>query len=79
MELTFSMLFKLEREQLACFLIATCWQNTKSIKRRCSVFSKVKMLAVFRKSGTVNVTRSFKSTELGACLAVTLLCPLCMH
>ena len=46
--------FELEREQPACFLIATCWQNTKNIKRRCSVFSKVETLAACCESGTVS-------------------------
>ena len=42
----FPSFFEPEREQPACFLIATCWQNSKSIKRRCSVSSKVQTLAV---------------------------------
>ena len=41
--------------------------------------SKVETLAVCCESGTVSVTRSFESTELGACLAVTLLCSLCLQ
>ena len=75
----FPCFFELEREQPACFLIATCWQNTKNIKRRCSVFSKVETLAVCCESGSVSVTRSFESTQLGACLAVTPLCSLCLR
>ena len=71
--------FKLEREQPACFLITTCWQNTKSNKWRCPVFSKVETLAVCCESGTVSVMRSFESTELGACLTVTPLGSLCLR
>ena len=55
-----------QREQPVCFLIATCWhENTRSIKRRCSVSSKVETLGVCCESGTVTMTRSF---ELGTCL-----------
>ena len=48
----FPCFFELEREQPVCFLITTCRQNTKNIKRRCSVFSKVETLAVCCESGT---------------------------
>ena len=64
--------FKLDVNKLACFLIATYWQNSKSIERLCYVSSKVQALAVCWESSTISVavTRSFETTELGTCLAV---------
>ena len=51
-------------EHLACFSIITCWHNSKSVERRCSVFLKVQALAVCCRSSPVSVMRLFESMDV---------------